>query len=59
MNPDGSIVPVTALRNQCGAVEERAGLTVYPDRDHDSWNVTYALGAPVDIYSWLLGHTSP
>ena len=59
VDPDGSIVPVTGLRSRCGVVEEHAGLTVYPDRDHDSWNVTYALGAPVDIYTWLLGHTSP
>ncbi len=58
VNPDGSIVPVTGLRNQCGVADEEAGLTVYPDRDHDSWNITYAQGSPVDIYSWLLDHTS-
>ena len=39
--------------------DEEAGLTVYPDRDHDSWNITYAQGSPVDIYTWLLDHTSP
>jgi poly(3-hydroxybutyrate) depolymerase len=59
VDPNGSIVPVTSLRNECGAADEQAGLTVYPDRDHDSWNITYALGAPVDIYTWLLDHTSP
>ena len=58
LNPQGSIVPITGLRNQCGVADQDAGLTVYPDRGHDAWNVTYALGAPVDIYSWLLDHTS-
>jgi poly(3-hydroxybutyrate) depolymerase len=58
VDPQGSIVPVTGLRSQCGVSEQDAGLMVYPDRDHDAWNVTYALGAPVDIYSWMLNHTS-
>ena len=47
------------LRDQCGVSEGEARLTVYPDRDHDSWNITYAQGSPVDIYTWLLDHTSP
>ncbi|MEO6413913.1 MAG: hypothetical protein ABIO48_15095 [Pedococcus sp.] len=59
IDPQGSIVPITGLRNQCGVADEEAGLTVYPDRDHDSWNITYAQGSPVDIYTWLLDHTSP
>jgi len=59
VDPQGSIVPVTGLRNQCGVADDEAGLTIYPDRDHDSWNITYAQGSPVDIYSWLLDHTSP
>ena len=59
VNPQGSIVPVTGLRSQCGVADQDAGLTVYPDRDHDSWNITYAQGSPVDIYTWLLDHTSP
>ena len=59
IDPQGSIVPISALRNQCGVTDEEAGLTVYPDRDHDSWNITYAQGSPVDIYTWLLEHTSP
>ena len=58
VDPNGSIVPVTGLRNQCGVSDEEAGLLVYPDRDHDAWNTTYALGAPVDIYTWLLDHAS-
>ena len=59
IDPQGSIVPITGLRDQCGVADEEAGLTVYPDRDHDSWNITYAQGSPVDIYAWLLDHTSP
>ena len=59
VDPQGAIVPITGLRNQCGVTDEEAGLTVYPDRDHDSWNITYAQGSPVDIYTWLLDHTSP
>jgi poly(3-hydroxybutyrate) depolymerase len=59
VDPEGAIVPMTNLRNVCGVANEEAGLTVYPDRDHDSWNITYAVGGPFDIYSWLLAHTSP
>ena len=59
IDPEGSIVPITGLRDQCGVSDEEAGLTVYPDRDHDSWNITYAQGSPVDIYTWLLDQTSP
>ena len=50
-------MPVTGLRSQCGASSSDAGLTVYPDRDHDSWNITYAGGGGVDLWAWLLGHT--
>ena len=57
VNPAGSTVPVTGLRSQCGIPSADAGLTVYPDRDHDSWNITYAGGGGVDIWAWLLGHT--
>jgi poly(3-hydroxybutyrate) depolymerase len=58
VDPQGSIVPVTGLRNQCGVADHDAAFTGYPDRGHDAWNVTYALGAPVDTYGWLLEHTS-
>lgn len=58
VNPHGSEAPVNALRNQCGASTDNAGLTIYPDRDHDSWNITYAGGGPVNIWDWLLTHTS-
>ena len=59
VDPQGSTVPITGLRDVCGVSDEEAGLTVYPERDHDSWNITYAQGSPVDIYSWLLDHSSP
>jgi predicted peptidase len=58
VNPQGSTVPITGLRNQCGVPDADAGLTVYPDHGHDAWNTTYALGAPVDIYNWMLDHQS-
>jgi hypothetical protein len=56
VRPQGSIVRVTDLRNRCAVSDNDAGLMVYPDHDHDhdDWNATYALGAPVDIYSWML-----
>jgi len=59
VDPQGSIVPITGLRDQCSVTDEEAVLTIYPDRDHDSWNITYAQGSPVDIYTWLLDHSSP
>jgi poly(3-hydroxybutyrate) depolymerase len=59
VNPDGSTVPVTGLRDQCGVSDQEAGLRIYPDRGHDAWNITYALDAPVDVYVWLLSHTAP
>lgn len=59
VDPNGSIVPITNLRNECGVADEQAGLTVYHDRGHDSWNITYAQASPVDIYTWLLEHSAP
>ena len=56
VNPAGSIEPIEGLQD-CGAPD--ALLTTYDDADHDSWSRTYAAGADVDIYSWMLGFTNP
>ena len=59
VDPQGSIVPMTALQDDCGVPAERAKLTVYPDRDHNSWDPAYGGANGDDIYSWMLGFTSP
>ena len=59
VSPEAAIVPMNGLREVCAVADEEAGLTVYPDLDHDAWSITYAQGSPVDIYTWLLDHTSP
>jgi predicted esterase len=59
VNPLGSIEPMTALAG-CGVVPaDEAQLTVYPDRDHNSWDPAYAERDGNDIYSWMLGFTHP
>jgi poly(3-hydroxybutyrate) depolymerase len=58
VDPQGSIVPVTRLRTTCGVAEVGARLTVYPDLDHDSWDLTYGVGGPHDVYGWLLARSS-
>jgi poly(3-hydroxybutyrate) depolymerase len=58
VNPAGSAIPVAGLRTQCGVPNADAGLTVYPDRDHDSWNITYSGGGPVNVWDWMLTHAS-
>jgi predicted esterase len=55
VNPAGSIEPIEALQTNCSPVDAR--LTTYPDVGHDSWTMTYALGATDDIYTWMLGYT--
>ena len=50
---------MTALQDDCGVPAERAKLTVYPDRDHNSWDPAYGGANGDDIYSWMLGFTSP
>ena len=59
VDPQGSIVPMTALQDDCGVPAERAKLTVYPDRDHNSWDPAYGGANGDDIYSWMLGFTTP
>ena len=58
VNPAGTIDPIQGLQ-AAPCADPDALLTVYPDADHDSWTRTYALGADVDIYSWMLGFTNP
>ena len=38
VDPQGSIEPMTALQDCPGVTADRAKLTIYPDRDHDSWD---------------------
>ena len=59
VDPQGSIVPMTALQDDCGVPAEQAKLTVYPDRDHNSWDPAYGGANGDDIYSWMLGFTTP
>jgi predicted esterase len=59
VDPNGSIEPMTALDQDCGADPERAKLTVYPDRDHNSWDPAYGGADGNDIYAWMLGFTNP
>ena len=59
VDPQGSIEPMTALQDDCGVPADRAKLTVYPDRDHNSWDPAYGGANGDDIYSWMLDFTSP
>ena len=59
VNPLGSIEPLTALAGCSGVPADEAKLTVYPDRDHNSWDPAYAGANGDDIYSWMLGLNNP
>ena len=58
VDPQGTIEPLEALQD-CGVPAERAKLTVYPDRDHNSWDPAYGGANGDDIYSWMLDFTNP
>ncbi len=58
VDPLGSIEPMTALAGCPGIPPDEARLTVFPDRDHNSWDPAYG-GAGGDIYSWMLGFSNP
>jgi dienelactone hydrolase len=59
VNPLGSIEPMTALAGCPGVPADQAKLTVYPDRDHNSWDPAYGGANGDDIYSWMLGFSNP
>jgi len=59
VNPLGSIEPMTALAGCPGVPADQAKLTVYPDRDHNSWDPAYAGANGDDIYSWMLDFSNP
>ena len=59
VNPQGSIEPMSALQRCPGVPSNRARLTVYPDRDHNSWDPAYSGSEGDDIYSWMLGFSQP
>ena len=48
-----------ALQNCPGVPADRAMLTTYPDRDHNSWDPAYGGALGNDIYSWMLGFSKP
>jgi dienelactone hydrolase len=59
VDPNGSIEPMEALAACPGVPADEAKLTVYPDRDHNSWDPAYGGADGNDIYSWMLGFTNP
>jgi dienelactone hydrolase len=59
VNPLGSIEPMTALAGCPGVSADRAMLTTYPDRDHNSWDPAYGGALGNDIYAWMLQFTQP
>lgn len=59
VNPLGSIEPITNLAACPGVPADQAKLTVYPDRDHNSWDPAYSGSEGDDIYSWMLGFSKP
>ena len=59
VDPLGSIEPMTALAACPGVPADEAKLTVYPERDHNSWDPAYAGADGDDIYSWMLDFSNP
>src|SRR4051812_12381558 len=59
VDPNGSKVPMEALAACPGVDPDNAKLTLYPDRDHNSWDPAYGGADGNDIYSWMLGYTNP
>jgi dienelactone hydrolase len=59
VDPVGSIEPMTALANCSGVPGDEAKLTLYPDRDHNSWDPAYGGAEGNDIYAWMLQFTNP
>ena len=59
VNPLGSIEPMSALAGCPGIPADEAMLTVYPDRDHNSWDPAYGGANGNDIYAWMLGFSNP
>jgi predicted esterase len=59
VDPAGSIEPITQLQACTSPPPVDARLTTYPDVGHDSWTMTYAVGAEHDIYTWMLGKSHP
>ena len=59
VDPLGSSVPMTALAACPGVQGDDAKLTLYPDRDHNSWDPAYGGADGNDIYAWMLRFTQP
>jgi predicted peptidase len=58
VDPDGSIVTMHNLQACSGIDLNKAKLTTFPDRDHNSWDPAYG-GAAGSIYDWMLSFTKP
>ena len=58
VDPQGSITTMTNLQTCPGIDPNKAKLTVFPDRDHNSWDPAYG-GADGSIYDWMLNFTKP
>ena len=58
VDPQGSITTMTNLQGCPGVDMNKAELTVFPDRDHNSWDPAYG-GADGSIYDWMLKFTKP
>ena len=56
VEPQGTIEPITALKDCTDPAPTDVELTVYSGVDHASWIATYDLSAGDDIYTWLLQH---
>ena len=59
VNPLGSIEPMDGLAACHIVPADQAKLTVYPERDHNSWDPAYAGANGDDIYDWMLGFSHP
>lgn len=53
VNPDGSVVPITSLKECPGATPEAPKLSIYP-AGHESWDQAFSGSEGDDIYSWML-----
>jgi len=58
---DGSVTPITRLKDCTDPPPVDAELTVFQGEGHDVWDPVYdsTLGLDVDIYDWMLGFKNP
>jgi predicted esterase len=58
---EGSVTPITRLKDCTDPKPVDAELTVFPGQGHEIWDPIYdtTLGLSVDIYDWMLGFENP